>query len=125
MIDFQSPTMVLRPCPPGTFENSPAIYGWVHFPNSAQSPEGTAENLHSLMGLKYWILDSSVHLRAFALAVQPFRSRLPKTIQGYSRPFNPIQAFWKKIIYFLFNDSIHYGPLRPHPPEAPRPFKAF
>jgi hypothetical protein len=30
-------------CPSGTFENNPAIYGWVAGHPQTQSPEGTAE----------------------------------------------------------------------------------
>jgi hypothetical protein len=47
MIDFQSPTTALRPCPLGTFENSQqharVIYGWVHGSQQIPSPVGTAE----------------------------------------------------------------------------------
>ena len=43
MIDCQSSLTALRPFPLGTFENSPAIYGWVHRPQQIQSPAGTTE----------------------------------------------------------------------------------
>jgi hypothetical protein len=81
-------------------QHTRVIYGWVQHPNPTQSPEGTAESLLSLTGLKYWILDSTVHLCAFALAVQAFRSRFLKTIKCYSRPFKAIQGFLEKNYLF-------------------------
>jgi hypothetical protein len=41
MIVTQSSTTALRPCPSRTFENSPAIYGWVYRPLKIQSPVAT------------------------------------------------------------------------------------
>ena len=43
MIDLQSSATGLLPCPFGTLENSPAIYGWGHPLTKNQSPGGTAE----------------------------------------------------------------------------------
>jgi hypothetical protein len=48
MIGFQSWGAILQLCPSGTFENSPAIYGWVRRTLKGQSPEGTAEILSCL-----------------------------------------------------------------------------
>jgi hypothetical protein len=52
MIDFQSSATGLLLCPFRTFENSPAIYGWVHHPQETPSPEGTIEILPGLPDLK-------------------------------------------------------------------------
>jgi hypothetical protein len=52
MIDFQS-SKVLRPCPSGTFENSPALQGWVNDPTPTRSPAGTTEALfHRTFGIR-------------------------------------------------------------------------
>jgi hypothetical protein len=53
MIVIQSSATALRPCPSGTFENSPAIYGWVYRPKPIQSPDGTGEVLFCFADLKY------------------------------------------------------------------------
>jgi hypothetical protein len=66
MIDFQSAATALRPRPIGTFENSPAIHGWVHRPQQTQSPEGTTETFLCFIPLKYPLRIPPVHLRAFA-----------------------------------------------------------
>jgi hypothetical protein len=58
MIDFQSPAKAQRPCPNGTFENSPVIYDWVHRPKLTQSPGGTAEPL--LLGRRLRELGTSI-----------------------------------------------------------------
>jgi len=55
-------------------------------------------------------------------------SRLPKVIQGYSRPFNPIQAFWKKVFFYLpsgchISAALMVGPLTYS--ASARPFKGF
>ena len=53
MIDFQSLATALRPCPSGTFENSPALQGWVNDPTPTRSPAGTTEALfHRTFGIR-------------------------------------------------------------------------
>lgn len=48
MIVFQSSAAALRLCPSGTFENSPAIHGWVHRPKLAKVPKGRQKSSFTL-----------------------------------------------------------------------------
>jgi hypothetical protein len=78
MINFQSSETDPYPGPSGTFENSPAIHGWVHGPQTTQSPEGTTEIILGLFGLKCKI---RVHWRP-SVVKNPFLQNEPNFLPG-------------------------------------------
>jgi hypothetical protein len=84
MIDFQSPATARWLCPSGTFENSPAIYGWVRCLLKIKSPEGTTEILPCLIGLKYRVPDitsTSAPLRYLSTQINPPNDKIPAKYQ--------------------------------------------
>jgi hypothetical protein len=66
MIDFQSPTSGLWLCPLGTFENSPAIYGWVRRPPKNQKSRRDDRNPLQPYWSKISCSGFHIHLCAFA-----------------------------------------------------------
>jgi hypothetical protein len=102
MIDFQSSASTLRPCPFGTSDNSPAIYGWGRCPQITSSPAGTAEILFGVavkVCRKFILSILSKPLRLRTSAVQKARfyqtNPFPPIIQSLSKRFKAFQSYSK------------------------------
>jgi hypothetical protein len=119
MIVFQSSATALRPCPFGTFENSPAIYGWVR--GSQQIPSPARDDRNHPWSFRFKMQNPD--LSACCAAAIPI-----KVSQGQSRLF---KGFWKKrlFIFYLPAQTRSRFSTRSKPfqavPSRSKPFQGF
>jgi hypothetical protein len=99
MIDLQSSKTALRLCPSGTFENSPAIYRWVHGPTPPKVPQGRQKSVFISLPRRS-LAKGDVH-PWFKTRFCKIPLRFPKPFQGVPSCSKPFQAFFqkKKIVY--------------------------